>query len=286
MDAVAAQEIAVVEADGVARVIDADALVGADRTGEDVPQAGAGHGMVGGHAVERAVPPAIGTGVADMDDVHPPAAQDQRGQRRRHAGERGVARAHGMRPGIEGLDGAGAVALDAERRVLPEMAVDERAHRELCRHPSAGGAADAVGDDGDRAEARLLGRVADIERGIVLVRVARTGIGRDAEAKLEPRRDRPDLTGWTCNGWTCACVIDRASHVWRGVQTTDFSQRTKFARWWYRSGHAWDLQLVPAVTWFAEVLADFGGTAVQKTTSVLRLHLWVHCIHFDHSRSC
>ena len=212
------QEIAVVEADGIARIIDADALVGADRAGEDVPQAGAGHGMVGGHAVERAVPPPIGAGVADMDDVHAAAAQDERGQRRRHAGERGVARAHGMRPGIEGLDGAGAVALDAERRVLPEMAVDERAHREFRRYPSARGAADAVGDHGDRAEARLLVAVAHIERGIVLVRLARTGIGRDAEAKLEPRR----MTGWTF-GWTAAVHRSRASHVCGGHQTPFFA---------------------------------------------------------------
>ena len=188
MDAVAAQEVAIVEADGIACIIDADALVGTDRPGEDVPQAGAGHRMVGRQPVERAVPPAIGAGVADMDDVHAPPAQDERGQRRRHAGERRVARAHRMRPGIEGLDGAGAVALDAQRRVLPEMPVDEGAHRKLCRHPTALRAADAIGDHRDRTETHLLLVAAHVERGVVLVRLARTGIGRDAEAKLEPGR--------------------------------------------------------------------------------------------------
>ena len=221
MDAVAGEQIAVIEAHRIARIIDADALVGADRAGEDVPQAGARHRMVGGHPVERAVPPAIGAGVADMDHMDAAAAQDERGQRRRHAGERGVARADSMRPGIEGLDGAGAVALNAERRVLAEMSLDEGAHRELRRHPAARGAADAVGDHGDRAEARLLVAVADIERGIVLVRLARTGLGRDTEAKLKPRR----MPGWTFG------VLHRGG-VPRLLKrsNTRFLHRTKFAR--------------------------------------------------------
>ncbi len=192
MDAVAAQEITVVEAQGVGGVIDADAIFRADRAGEDVPQSGAGHGVVGGHLVEPSVAPAIGAGVADVDHMDLASAQDERGQRARHPREVRVAPSDGMRPGIEGLHGAGAAAVDAERLVLAEMAFDERAHREFGRLPSALGAADAIGNRRHRAQARLLLAAARVEGGIVLVAFTRTGIGRESEAKLEP--------GWAVGG--------------------------------------------------------------------------------------
>jgi hypothetical protein len=153
-----------------------------------VPQSRAGHGVVGGHLVEPPVAPAIGAGVADMDHMDLASAQDERGQRARHPRELRVAPADGMRPGIERLHRAGAAAVDAERFVLAEMALDERAHRKLRRLPSALGAADAVGDCRDRAQARLLLAAARVEGGIVLVAFARTGVGRESEAKLEPCR--------------------------------------------------------------------------------------------------
>ena len=188
MDAVAAQEIAVIEAQRVDGVIDADAFFGTDRAGEDVPQAGAGHGVVGGHLVEPSVAPAIGAGVADMDHMDLAPAQHEHGQRAGHPRELLVAPADGMRPGIEGLHRAGAVVLDAERLVLAEMALDEGAHRELGRLPSALGAADAVGDRRHRAQPCLLLAAARVECGVILVAFARTCVGRVAEAKLEPGR--------------------------------------------------------------------------------------------------
>ncbi len=123
-----------------------------------------------------------------MDHVDLASAQDERGQRARHPRERLVAAADGMRPGIEGFHRAGAAAVDAERLVPAEMAFDERAHREFRRHPSALGAADAVGDRRHRAEARLLLAAARVEGGKVLVAFARTGVGREPAAKLEPGR--------------------------------------------------------------------------------------------------
>jgi hypothetical protein len=128
---------------------------------------------------------AVKTRVANMENVRLPAAQDDRGERRRHAGARRLGPPLGMDPAIDRLGGIASGSADADRLATAEIEVDEAAHRGLGRDAPARCAADAVGDGRHGSLPGTLRRRPDPGADIVLVCHPSSRLAAPADAELE-----------------------------------------------------------------------------------------------------
>ncbi len=186
--AVAAQEKPVMQRDRLRRIVEARLALGAERARQHPRLARAAvTGMVLGETGETVAPQPIGAGIADVQEMGDPAAQDERGEGARHPLQLGVLAAKRVDPGVERADHPrpGAADLHGLRQV-PE-AVKKTAHGELGGDASALRAAHPVGDRRHHLAARLGQFRADDRGGEILVLLARSLIGKEPDARPYPR---------------------------------------------------------------------------------------------------
>ncbi len=157
MNAVAAEQKAVVQRHRLGGVIEPQFGFDAERAIEDVRSAAAARlaQMIGGQEREPIVAQPIGARVADMNNVGDAAAQDQRGEGAAHASELAVALGERIDPVVQRIEHGRRRAAHFHGFGQVAKAIKEAAHRGFGSHPSASGAADAVGDRGDDIAARL-----------------------------------------------------------------------------------------------------------------------------------
>src|SRR5712692_10245062 len=120
-----------------------------------------------------------------MDYVGQSPAQYQGRECARHVLQRGIVAADHMDPPDNSLQTTGARLPHPSRFRLAEVGVDKGAHGQLCRDPSALGAADAIGNRGDDPKTRLLLGSPQIDAAIILILRATSSLSAQPNPYLE-----------------------------------------------------------------------------------------------------
>jgi hypothetical protein len=187
MDAVAAQQKAVVLCHRLTVVIEPHLRLDAQRASKDIRPAGATAVayMIGRETAQVVAAQPVGAAVADMQHMGDAPAQHQRSERAAHAGQRRIALALTVDPAIERTDDGRRRAAHLHGLGHVAKAVEKTAHRGFGGDAAALGAADAVGDGRNHVATRLRQFPAEDGAAKILVALARPGFRGKADTRLD-----------------------------------------------------------------------------------------------------
>jgi hypothetical protein len=165
-------------------VVETGELLEADGAAQHVGEIAAAGDVILGQPLQTALAQAVGAGIADVDDVTGPPRQDHRGECAAHAAKTGIDAALRVDPAVGGFQRARGDAPYAERFRQGIIGVEEGAHREFGRFPSALVTADAVGDSSYDVAAEAAG-LAETGGYIVFIGGPLAGLADEADANPE-----------------------------------------------------------------------------------------------------
>ena len=158
-----------------------------------------------------------------MQDMRDAPAQHQRGESASHARRVGVALALRIDPAVERIEHGRRGAAHFHGLGQVAKTVEETAHRGLGGDAAALGAADAVGDRRHHVAARLRQLPAEYGAAEILVALARSGFGGEADARLDAGNPLSHRTASAGRG-AAKDVVVRSRHGLSRARPTSFLQ--------------------------------------------------------------